>query len=283
MGCRKETIVQPKDYPYVITKNVTNIDSTGATLEANILDFGKDEITDFGFRLRNNGTDYNFSLKNKRNLDDFKIRISTDIVQDITYTCRAYIKTNKNLVLGNEMSFVAQGSKSPIIEDFNPKKGFLGTRVTLTGKYFSQSGNAKVYINKVLATVIYSSEDTIVFITPAINYIGDAFISIKTGSQESFSNSKFRIQGQKIESVSPLSGHPGDSVLIKGEGFFQNGNNISILFGTYKAPIISTSDTLIKVKVPNTYLLSDISVSIRLNCNFKTTIFTKYLFSILKP
>lgn len=284
MGCRKETIVQPKDYPYVITKNVTNIDASGVTLEARILDIGKDEITDFGFRLRNNGTDYYFSLKNKGNLNDFKVRISTDIINGATYQCRSYMRTSRNLVLGNEVIFVSLGSEIPIINDFNPKEGLDGTRVTLTGKYFSQSGSANVYVNKVLAKVIYSNEDTIIFNTPAINYVGDATINIETASHKSILNSTFKILGPVIDSVTPLSGHPGDTITIKGKNFLSYQNIVSVIFSTnYQAKIVNYSDTQIKAIVPKTTISPrmDQSVIIKVKNGLKVVSY-KNNFLILK-
>jgi hypothetical protein len=279
IGCREDATIQTKDYPYVITKSVMNIDSSGATLEADILDLGKEKITDFGFNLNET---FQYSLWNKGSLDDFKLRISTDLQNGITYRCRAYVQTNKNLVLGNEVIFVGLGSKSPIIEDFNPKEGFDGTKVTLTGKYFSQSANIKVFINKLQAEILYSSIDSIIFIMPSTDFVGDASISVKIGSQKRIFNLNFRILGPEISSVSPLSGHPGDSVTINGKNFVIPGESISVFFGPYEAPIVSTSDIQLKVKVPDINLSLDKSVFIKLMSGSKTIIATKYAFLILK-
>ncbi|MCX6233345.1 MAG: IPT/TIG domain-containing protein [Bacteroidetes bacterium] len=274
MGCKKDAEIQPKQYPYVITKSVTDIDSSGATFEAEILDYGQEEITDFGFIWSDTKTNYQYSLFNKGSLDNFKVRISADLEQGITYSCRAYIKTIRNLVLGNKVIFLSLGSESIMIGDFNPKEGFDGTLIKLTGKYFSQiSANNKVFVNHIPAEVIFSTGDSIAFITPPMGYVGEADISIQVGSKDVTSNIKFKILGPQIDSISLLSGNSGESVTIEGKNLIQNGANIAVYFDSNSAEIVSYSETQLEIIVPppTNSLLSDISVTIKLVNGLKTT------------
>jgi len=285
IGCTKDALIQPKQYPYVITKDVAEINTSGVTFEAKIQDYGQEEITDFGFLWSDGKTEYKYSLQNSGTLNDFKIRISTDLENGLPYTCRSYVKTVKKLVLGNKVSFVSLGSENPIIADFNPKEGFDGTLMKLKVKYLSQYLiNNKVFINNLPAEIISLSGDTIVVMTPSMAFAGDATVSVKVGSQQSTSNTKFKIFGPEIESVSSLSGHSGNYITIKGKNLIQNGNNIDVSFGSYPAEKISYSGTQIDIIVPmpaqgmfsdKSFLLSDQSLFINIKNGLKTTSFNR--------
>lgn len=284
IGCRKDATIQPKQYPYFITQDVAEINTSGVTFEAVISDYGQEKITDFGFIWSDGKTNYQYSLQNSGTLENFKTRISTDLENGLSYTCRAYVQTIKKLVLGNKVNFVSHGSELPLIQDFNPKEGFDGTLIKIKAKYLSQySVNNKVFINNLPAQVISTNGDSIVVQVPSSVFVGDATISLKVGSQESTSNTKFKILGPEIESVSSLSGHSGDYITIKGKNLIQNGNNINVYFGSFLAEKISYSATQIELIVPisTNSLLWDQSLSIKLANGLKTTSF-KSTFSLLK-
>ena len=224
-GCTKDALIQSKSYPSIITKNVSNIDSLGATFEGSVLDYGEVEITDFGFILNDGKSDYQFSIQKTSTLKEFKMRIETDLEKGVTYSCRTYAKTNKFLVLGNKVNFVGKGSLFPIIEDFNPKVGFDGTLVTLKAKYLSHNPlKNSVFVNNIQALVVSSNTDSITFKIPSSSFVGDATISLKTGSHGTVSPRKFNIQGPVIESISATSGHSGDLLTLYGKNFLQNEN-----------------------------------------------------------
>jgi len=110
-GC-KEADVQPKKYPFFVTDPVSEISSTGATYKAQIIDNGDFKITDFGFIWTDGKVKYQYSLQTSGKTDNFKTRISTDLNKGVTYTCRAYIKTIKYFVLGNNVIFTSLGCES---------------------------------------------------------------------------------------------------------------------------------------------------------------------------
>lgn len=252
-GCIKNAEYQSKDYPFLITKDVSDIDTTGVTFNAEIVDYGKKEITDFGFICSYEGTNISYSLSATGDLKHFTIRISTDLEKGKNYTCTAYAKTDETLVLGNNVEFKSLGSSSPLIEDFSPKEGFDKTIVMLKGKYFSHtvSGN-QVFVNNVQARIISSSTEMIEFETPSMAFFGEAAIKVKTGSKSGIATGKFKILGPEIESVSSLYGHSGDSVTIIGKNFMQNGSTVQVLFDNYNAAILNATSTKIQVIVPPT-------------------------------
>jgi len=253
MGCVKNAELQSKDYPFIITRDVTGIDSTGATFSADIVDYGKKEITDFGFICSYPGTSFTYSLSGTGDLKHFILRVTSDLEAGKTYTCTAYAKTDETTVLGNNVPFKSEGSPSPQVIDFTPKEGFDKTVVRLQGKNFSNlsSGN-KVYVNNVLARIISSTGEMIEFETPAMSFCGEVSVKVMTGSKYGIAASKFRVIGPEIESVSSLTGHSGDSVTISGKYFTQNGSPVQVLFNNYKATILSTTSTKIRAIVPVT-------------------------------
>ena len=68
-ACKKDATIKPKDYPYIITNEVTDIDSTGATFNAEIIDLGQEEIIEYGFV---------WSEKNNPTIADYKKIIGHD-------------------------------------------------------------------------------------------------------------------------------------------------------------------------------------------------------------
>lgn len=252
IGCEKEAKITPRFYPFIITKAVADIDTSGATFEAEILDNGQDKIIDYGFKLSDGTKDNQISLLNITGPENFRLRINADLVDNKNYTVRAYVKTAKYTVLGNQVRFTSLGSMLPEIHDFSPEEGFDGTLVTLVGKYFSQiSSNNKVYVSNNQAVVVYSSNDTIIFKTPSIAYFGDAEISVQAGSSNMVTaQKKFRIIGPAIDSLSKAFGYSGENLTIWGKNFTRNGTKTSVSFGTYKAEIISYSDTRIDLTIP---------------------------------
>jgi hypothetical protein len=285
IACEKDAKVSSKYYPFIMTKEVTDIDTSGATFEAEILKYGQDQIIDFGFKWDDGNTENQNNLINITSTENFKLRINTDLVDGKTYTVRAYVKTTNYTVLGNEVTFTSLGSMLPEINDFSPKEGFDGTKVMLVGKYYSQiSFNNKVFVNNKQAKVIYSSSDTIVFITPSMAYFGNAEISVQVGSSKPVTaDINFKILGPEIKSVSSLSGHSGEYVLINGENFIQSGIGIKVYFDSDSAEILQYSATQLEIIVPpsTNNLLSDKSATIKV-VNGMKTVYYKDLFTIEK-
>jgi len=283
-GCTKDALMQSKGYPSIITVSVSDIDSLGATFEGSLLNHGEAEIIDFGFILNDGKMDYQFSIQKTSTLKEFKMRIETDLENGISYSCRTYAKTSKNLVLGNKLNFVGKGSLFPIIENFSPKAGFDGTQVTLKAKYLSHDPlKNTVFVNNVKALVVSSNIDSITFMVPSSSFVGNATISLNTGSHGTVSPTKFNIQGPVIESISATSGHSGDMFTLNGTNFLQNGNKMEVNFGGYTAGIVSQSNTQIIVIVPVLYniLISDQTLNINLINGSKNTTF-KSPYTVLK-
>lgn len=280
IGCQKELGLQQKSYPYFITKEATDINANGVTLNAELIDKGQEQIVDFGFLWEDGETEYKYSLLEKGgSLNNFTLRISSDLDTGGIYSYKAYAETIEYQIFGNTVSFESLGSIPPEIVDFNPKIGFDTSEVVLTGKYFSHNAEKNsVFVNNMEAEILYSGSDSIIFKTPKMAYFGDAEISVAVGSQKTIANKTFQILGPQIESISSTSGHSGEYLTITGQNFIQNGETLNVYFDGISATIIDTSETALRVVVPPpfyTYLLEDHAAIIEVFNGPKSVEFTE--------
>lgn len=276
-GC-EDAKIQQKEYPLIVTKNVSEINSEGATLEAEIVIPGKDNITDFGFIIIEGTNTKKISAFNS---NKFKIRLLTDLKLNVEYSCRAYITTSDKLIYGNIVNFRSLGSTSPLIYDMNPQSGFDGDTVRITGKYFSSfQENNHIYVNDKIAKNIISTDSTITFIIPSQSFTGAAEITLEVNTIKVNSTQKFTIIGPQISSISSLIETSGKVISIYGTNLIRNGSNIAISFGQYNAEILNSTNTRIDVLVPipSLNLLADNYAMIKLTNGLKAitypTVFT---------
>lgn len=272
-GC-KDAEIQQKEYPLIITKEVSEINSEGVTLEAEIVVAGKDNIIDYGFIISDGKNTKKFSVSNS---NKFKIRLLTDLKSNVEYECRAYITTRNKIVYGNTVRFLSLGSTPPLIYDINPKSGFDGDTVRINGKYFSSfSENNQIYVNDKTAKIILSTDSAITFIIPSQSFTGATEITLEVNAIKVKSTQKFTILGPQISSISSLIEASGKAITINGANLIRNGSNIAIFFGQYNAEILNSTNTRIDVLVPipSLNLLADNYAIIKLTNGSKTTTYS---------
>ncbi len=279
-GC-KDAEMKTFNFPFLVTKPVSEIDANGATFTATVIVSGKDTITEYGFIWSDGLTNFKTSVINNSVLKEFKIRIKSDLVLNQTYSCKAYIITTKHLVYGNTVTFESLGSLLPQILDFSPKEGFDGDTVRLRGNYFSSlKENNKVFVNNVQADIISSNDSSINFIMPKQSFSGLADIAVEVNSTRIIAPSKYNILGPIIELISPMFAHSGSTISIKGKNLIQNGSNVDVYFGTFKAEVRNRSYTQLDVIVPIPYnylaedLLTDKSLPVTLTNGLKKVSFS---------
>ncbi len=285
LGCEEEAQLLKKDYPYIFTKDVTDINHSGATFNAEVIKHGTGEVIDFGFTWSASGQEFSASLlKNGGSLDNFTLRISDDLEKGITYYCKPYIQTVNHTVYGYETSFESEGVSSPQITDFNPKEGFDGTEITLIGNHFSSIlSKNKVYVNSIPAIIIYASNDTLIFISPMTSHIGQASVSVEVRSEKVIAENMFRIIGPQITGISKTSGHSGDYVTLYGQNLTQNGQLLGVALGSFSTSIVESSPTEILFSInplPNSLLMNDVSIDYIKFVNGKKTTYLNEQFQV---
>lgn len=268
-GCN-DAEIQLKEYPLIVTKEVSDINANGVTLDAEILVPGTAKVTDFGFIV---GDGVNTLKLSTFKTNKFNTRVLTNLKYGVSYFCKAYITTAQKLVYGNTVEFVSLGSTRPIISDFNPKEGIDGDIVELKGKYFSSfAANNRVYVNNIAAKIMSSNDSTITFVIPDQPFVGAADITIEVNDVKVTSTQKITLIGLQINSISSLSETSGKVVTITGKNFIQHGAIATVNFGEYYAEILNATNNRIDVvvPVPSLNLLADNYTTIKLTCGSKT-------------
>ena len=262
-GCiEQEEPVAPKDYPILITEKVTSIDASGVVVSATILAKGKDQITKIEFMWeedRNQSQSFKQIIHvNPDTTERIELKISSDLRKGGYFKYRAYLEVEDVTVLGNEESFISEGSLPPKINDFYPKSGDIGDIITIVGENFSTSrARTVVWIGKERARLIYVSMDTIrVEIPEWINASGDVELSLRSGIITTVSAESIFLEGYRILSFSPESGIIGETeVIISGTGFDRPIDEITVKLGGQELEVIEANFSEIKVKTP--YRISD--------------------------
>lgn len=274
-----------KDYPSVETKDAV-VASTSVTLVAELMYKGNGKIVDYGFILESEDEKKEYSISETNEINDFEKTINAGLKRNTHYSYKAYIKTEKYLVLGNEMGFYALGNEPPTVESMVPAIGFDGTEVRISGKNFgSDKIKRRIYVNDREAWIIDSGDDYISFVIPSSSFVGEATIRIATGENEE-TRVKFTILGPEIESISPLTGYPGDYIVISGKYLIENEGVTRIYFGDRFVPVLQMSiganhQTSLTVAIPpGNAPFSDILSTIKLQdgekiVQYESTFLTK--------
>lgn len=106
-GC-SDAEIQPKKYPFVITNEVTDINASGVTFSAEIVP-GTNHyvIIDYGF-IWSSESVYTHSFAGSENVSDqFSFRVTSDLIKNKLYSCRAYVITRDLTIYGNRVWFTA--------------------------------------------------------------------------------------------------------------------------------------------------------------------------------
>lgn len=159
VSCKKDAEVVSKQFPVIETLDVSNIDSIGATFNAEFIDLGYSEIIEYGFIFSpyEDRTDISDTLIISADAiqGEFSLPISEKIVENITYYVKAFAKTDSMTVYGNTVEFLSKGSKyNPWSSQFEVNTGGWGTTVGVS--------------NNELGFILYQNEDLYSF-NPDVN------------------------------------------------------------------------------------------------------------------
>lgn len=287
-GCEEETEFASRSYPLIITQEASDITQEGATLNAKIVNGGysPDFITDYGFIWNNDSEVFKYSIKNRNSIDDFTLRVNSDLKENTEYVFNAYIDFADKLIVSNPLKFNSQGSLPPHIDNIYPLEGFSGSLATVTGSGFSANpDNNIVTLAGVRAQLYYSSTDSLQFFVPNNNFTGETEIKISVGSKSTVYGSKFKIFGPEITGISKEQDYPGNLLTIYGKYFSNIDNKTELYFGSYLANILSVNENEIKTYIPfiefsNLYQDKDVSIKLRVGTE---TIEYPYDFTIKTP
>ena len=272
-GC-KDAEIQPKDYPFMITDEVSKIDALGVTFSAQMIPGTGKAITEYGFYWGVNNEYLHRFPGSSKLPKQYSVRIGSDLKINTKFSCRAYAKTESYTIYGNPVSFMPVGTgTAPVLTGFYPEAGFDYEIITLKGKFFSYDmAKNIVTVNNLRAPVVWSTADSLAFRIPLSDFIGEAYINISVDDRTAEAPSKLTVFGPEIESISSNSGYPGEKLTIYGKNFLKYGAVfVSFDYLTdHQAVILDSSDTQVIVEIPSvTNQPSDTHATIKLQNGLK--------------
>lgn len=276
------------DYPIrpeVQTLMAIPIENGGIRLFGEINNLNSDASYGFILSKYKGGTLnlYNNTVINNLNISngEFSVDIRDGLIEGQTYYFNVFVEHNNidpylqyvgTHIFGNEMSFISNGSTSPIINEVTPKIAHIGDTITVKGKYFSNEFN--VYFNDKEAEMLLQTDSLTKVIVPFDNFRSEQYtnLSIKKRTQETTFFEGFSMYIPKIISVEPYYAHENDTITIKGNHFdlIKNQNVVAMeIFGNYyNLEIIESSRT--EIKFFNKGSFYNLFPNMRLISQFKT-------------
>lgn len=134
----------PKEYPIAINRGASDINSTGATLNAELIVPDGEDVLEFGFRIQDDNIVFEVPLESWKESEDFSYRLTSNMIEGKEYLYRPYATTTNYEILGDNKPFVSKGALSPEIIDFSPKTATIQTTIDIIGRNFD-IGDTKVF------------------------------------------------------------------------------------------------------------------------------------------
>lgn len=131
---------------------------------------------------------------------------------------------------------------APIVNDFHPKEGYVGSDITIEGDMFGDAiGAVKVYFGGVLADTIRSvSEKQIVVQAPENGVTGIISVDV-FGKQDTTTTHFTYLPSAKLFGISADKAIEGDEVVITGENFGEDISLIQVYIGGQKVDVKSVT------------------------------------------
>ncbi|GAB2483636.1 Kelch repeat-containing protein [Algoriphagus taiwanensis] len=178
-SCAEEEVI-PRTNPRFTVALVQLVDATGAEFSASILDFGSEEIEEYGFAY---GTNVNPTILNADYVSEtgkpereFKLKASHSMkVGDIIFVS-AFLKTTKGTIYSKPYSFTSQGSDGFIFDRIEiPSEVYFGDTLKVFASNLSKVGNKyAAKIQGVIAPIGQIKEDYFEVIIPrGIGFLQD--------------------------------------------------------------------------------------------------------------
>lgn len=261
-SCTKEEI-SPRDYPRVLTDEVTEITEAGAVFHGQIT-LASVPVLDHGFVWSSVS---NFEPKDGDRLSLGPISSKGSFSAPCTYALkagekfyvRAYAVSEHHAVYGDVVTFISRGATAPVLLDFSPKEGTWDDVITITGKNLTAvEKNLLIRFGEYDAFVLESGPDKALVKVPFGLDKKECIVSLSIASQTSTLTDKFILRSPQITSIEPATAAPGEEITINGQNL--NGGKLKVMFGTTEAALKSTSQTKLTCLVPGNIPAGSISV-----------------------
>ncbi|MTI30890.1 IPT/TIG domain-containing protein [Xanthovirga aplysinae] len=185
---------EPKLIPKFELLEVSDTTKTSVVLNAEIIETGSEEVTEFGFIWRMGQSPSLGDPESRKEIinKSFKkgpFSVQLNNLETGPHLFQAYVITAKGQYATEDGFF---SPLRPVPESISPMQGAQGTKVTLKGKNFSKFVEKnEVYLAGKQAEVTESTEDQIVFIIPPHQGTGIEDIWVKSDGISSSSSVQF--------------------------------------------------------------------------------------------
>jgi N-acetylneuraminic acid mutarotase len=265
----EDSEVAKRSYPVIDTEAVTEVDETGATLNATILDVG-DGISDHGFvyddlPYPDVGSTDRISLGQSLQKGPFSARVNRNLRKNAKYFVRSYAIANgdSTVVYGQTVEFTSLGGSAPTISDFFPKEGTILDTVVIVGTGYSDViRNQSVRIGKMSATIVKANSDSLWCIVPEETPAGENDVVLYLGQYTVTAEKKFYLLPIVLSGFSPASVSYGDTVTITGTNFpvYPESYKVNIL--GKESEVLSVSPTELVAVISDDVVESETLISI---------------------
>lgn len=269
-----------REYPIIESNPPIQLDTTGVTFSATLVSEGKLEIIDYGFIWHHENFRYHHSIKKTTSLDNFTLRVTTDMVKNEEYAYEPYVKAGDLVVVGPKQTYVSLGSSDPVIYDFFPKEVGHNDTVTIVGQHFSPftTGIVLDFNNHGIIRPVISkvTVDTINFYIRRLAYppnkTGDADIIVYTTLSTVRSSEKLRIRGPRIHGFNPKRGIIGETTItIEGEGFHPLPDSNRVEIGDIKAIVLDATPNQLTVMFPKDLVAGSQYINVQIGNEYVTS------------
>lgn len=222
-----------REYPFVETIGMGEINPNGATVNFTIKDFGKigkSSISSYGVIYIDSASEKNDDyfiqeLKGAPNGNDILVHITHDLTPQTVYIAYPFVKASNQTILGSPLIFTSQGNSPPEITEISATKLGVNLQFRVIGKNFSSIEGKNII--EIPGTeeyfsynVYYSTPDTLlVSVYPNIYYEegnNQKFdFSVTVNNQNATIPNYFSIEYPKIQTIDNLEYRIGDEINVE--------------------------------------------------------------------
>lgn len=272
------------DYSRLETNKPEAIAKGGVKFSATVLSLNSDTIIDHGFIWTkllaapiNINSSEKISLGKYEGTSRFEATMEAGFEEGETYTVRAFLQSSNFIFLGNPISFISLGSKTPTIQDISPATGTWGDTIVLKGDNYGLTPIVpKVLFDTLTARVISKTQTEIRCIVPNNLTKNPSDISIVTFGTTSKATTKFTLKTPTITSVSETLVSFEDTLTLAGNFIVSQKERVQVKVGNSIAQILDYKVNELKFKIPST--LNTIENDILVTVNGQQVTFQEKLY-----
>ena len=235
---------------------VFNIDSSGASFSATMLNREYQVIEDYGFVW---GTELDPNIYNSNVLscisnsgkDTYEARVNYGLKQENTYFVKAFAVIGKSVIYSEQVEFICKGGLLPRIDYFSPDSAIWGDTVKIYGEHFSpRPEENKVWFSSLQAEIISCSDTCLEVIVPLNLFLKRNVLTLRTGDLYLRLKKIFIFPSPVIHRIEPDLVTWGDTVEIFGDGFHFSYDRMKVSINGISLELLTENDTFARFIVP---------------------------------